>query len=134
MRPAEFISRVLDLMDFGAITPDSFNSAALAISLQDGKMVLETNGYRIFIQSQMCLGHVIMVAEIRQENEFLVGASICFTFHQYDFEGQQPEEDQYFESWKLPERHLERIDRIMEVLTYLTLRTNHSIRDKISRS
>lgn len=135
MRPKEFISRSLDLMDFGAWPePDSFNSAALAISMMgETNNRFTVNGYTIFVQAQMCLGHVVLLVELSDEKELLVGASVCFTFQQYDFGSDPPPEDYMYESWRLPERHMERIDRIMEVLTFLTLKTNPRVIHKTSR-
>jgi hypothetical protein len=124
-------------MDFGPFPePDSFNSAALAISLMDqsGKR-FEVNGYSVFVQAQMCLGHVVMLVEMSDEKELLVGASMCFTFQQHDLTTDDPPaEDYMYESWRLPERHMGRIDRIMEVLAFLTLKTNQRIIHKVSRT
>jgi hypothetical protein len=136
VRPKEFISRALSLMDFGSFPkPDSFNSAALAVSMMSkSRTRFEVNGYSIFIQAQMCLEHVVMLVEMSDDKELLVGASICFTFQQCDLNNDPPDEDHIYESWRLPERHMERIDRIMEVLTFLTLKTTPIIVHKVSRT
>ena len=134
MRPKEFISRALSLIEFDPWPePDSFNSAAMALALREPRCAVEVNGYTFHFQSKMCLGHVIMLVEVNDDREFLVGGSICFTFQQFDFGDEPPVEDNMYESWRLPEKHTERIDRIMEVLVFLTLKTNPHIFDKVSR-
>lgn len=148
MRPKEFISRSLDLVDYAALkwpVPDSFNSAALGLSLMaPNGHVIEVNGYRVTLTAQNCLGHIVMLSEVHcsemiaetvllpSPSQFMVGASICFTFQELDFRGEQAETEHIYESWRLPENHDETIDRIMEVLTFFTLKTNHRIHHKVS--
>lgn len=143
MRPREFISRSIDLFDFeleGYPTPENLNSAGLIINLMDG-LSTTVNGHVFQLESRKCLGHIVLRATAMiPETKLKFGASVCFTLRYSDYsnalEHHDTDEQYIYETWQMPEHWTkteedQSILQLMEVLTFLKLKTNDNITRRI---
>jgi hypothetical protein len=147
MRPREFVSRIIDLYEFqlggssgwANVRPKNYSAAALAIQMADTPNPLRhhhktVNGYKFTLESEMALGHTVIRATMSQD-DISVSGSICFTFQ--DCDSLPPEDnvslhDHIFESWQVPPHLKNTVDLVVEMLTFLTLKTSYNIKQKNS--
>lgn len=143
MRPKEFVARVIDLFEFdmagggdwSSVRPVSFSGAALCIKMASTNSAREIGGYRFLLESEQLLGHTVIRATMVGENNCVLGGAICFTFQDYDtmpLDENTPEHEHIFESWQVPSTLRDRVDDIVSMITYLTLKTNYKIQHKTS--
>lgn len=152
MRPHEFISRALDLIEFDVgpgwpkARPDDFSSAHLQVAAARkgpaGDVRLHHHGYLYVFESGTALAHRVLrvwmvPTPIREEAEVSMErlldmthlcAAICFVEGgDVVVQGQAPE-DHLMESWHMSSDVQQSPNLLTEMISYLVLKTQHRIR------
>jgi hypothetical protein len=127
VKPDEFVSRMADVFALETLgyKPISFSGAAMCIAASDAKACSkEENGYIWQIEQASMLDHVVLRGLISDGRNVITG-SVCF--NNATLEKPKP----YLAAW-LPTTGAvtpDNAESIVEMLTMLTLKTTHRIRE-----
>lgn len=155
MRPREFIARVIDLFEFDLgpnwtkARPDDLLTAHLQIVAADktpgfSDMRKIVNSYLFVLEAAAELGLCIIRASMipspfqtensRPLNQPLIEglrATICFIADDMPVANFPPDDGEnanhMFETWHFPPKFDERLDELIEMVTYLILKTNYHL-------